>query len=289
MVFIIDAQALDGMQALHLTLRVGRYALETPAVADDHALFNRTGHFFLAGRHLFALLQADQGHILGAHALGGQRHVHGHVAAAAHQHVVGNVLFQEAVNLHQEIQAELRQVFARDAQDGLLPRAGAEKHFIVAGHQFLGGYILPHLGVHAELNAHARQRIGKLLHNVLGQTIVGNAVVQHAACLFMRVDHRYGMPRLAQEVRRAQARRARAHHSHTLAGFLFGSLIEGIRMRQDIIAQRALHAVDGHRLAIAVLVALILAGMGADARGQHGHRIGVHDQARRFVPVIRAD
>lgn len=56
--------------------------------------------------------------VLAPQALGGEGHVHGDVAAAADQHFVADGLLQVGVDLDQEVEAELGQFLAGEADDG---------------------------------------------------------------------------------------------------------------------------------------------------------------------------
>ena len=70
-----------------------------------------------------------------------------------------------------------------------------------------------------------------------------------------------------------------------MAGLLLGSLIKYVRMLQNVVAHIALYAVDVHALIIVAAVALLLAGVGADAGGDHGDGVGFHKDLRRALRI----
>lgn len=93
----------------------------------------------------------------------------------------------------------------------------------------------------------------------------------------------------AQIISSSQAGGASADHGGGLAGFLFGRAVEFIHVLQNVIAHRALHAVDAHAVAVYMLVAFLLAGMRAHAGGQHRQRVGAHEDFSRSVHIPLAD
>ena len=97
------------------------------------------------------------------------------------------------------------------------------------------------------------------------------------------------MAGLAQEVGGGEARRAAADDADLLAGEGGGSGVELVGMGEDVVAQRALYGVDADGIAVLTLVAGALAGVRADARGEHGHGVDAHDDLGGRVPVVFAD
>ena len=83
--------------------------LDTPEYRDVYKrqLFLGAGDLLGGGGHFIPLLQADQLNLLGAQTHGGESHVHSHVAAAADQHFLADLLGHKLLDFYQEVQAEL--------------------------------------------------------------------------------------------------------------------------------------------------------------------------------------
>lgn len=188
-------------------------------------------------------------------------------------------LVDPAVDVHQELKTELGKFLAVKAQHRALPSAGRDKDFVVLLRQLADLEILAQFRIRHELDAHVFQRLDDRADIFLRQTEVRNRVHQTAARFFHRVIDRHGVTGAAQIIRRRQTRGARADERDLLARFLFRSLVEGIQMCHDVIADHALNAVDRDRLIRGAAVALRLAGMRADAAGHHRQRVRLHQDA----------
>ena len=106
------------------------------------------------------------------------------------------------------------------------------------------------------------------------------------------------MARLAQVVRRGEARGARADYGDVDARLLLGGLVVDVLVLHGVVAQRALDGVDAHAV-VGVLdvlgghdrhaVAVVLAQVRADAAGDGGHRVHAVEDLSRSRPIARAE
>ena len=115
-----------------------------------------------------------------------------------------------------------------------------------------------------------------------------DAVLQHAAGLCHAVEDRDAVSGFAQVIGGRQAAGACASHGDLFAGFAERCGIKLVRVREYIVAYRPLHCVDVDAVAVVALVALVLAGMRADARGDHRQRVALHHGPGRPLPVAGA-
>ncbi len=92
----------------------------------------------------------------------------------------------------------------------------------------------------------------------------------------------------AQIICSRQAAGACADYRDPFAGLMLGLYIEFVRMLEYVVADGAFDTVHGNAFAVFALIAFILAGVRADARGAHRHRVYTHDDARSLVPVAEA-
>ena len=153
----------------------------------------------------------------------------------------------------------------------------------------LHGQIFADLCVHPELDAHACERRREIVDVVLRKAVVRDAVLENTARLFVAVIDGHRISGFSQVVGRRQSSGAGADDRAFLSGGNGRSRIEFLLVGQDIVAQRALHAVDVHGLAVDVLVAGIHADMRADTTGHHRHRVVAEEDLRRAVEVLFPD
>ena len=116
-----------------------------------------------------------------------------------------------------------------------------------------------------------------------------DAVLENTARLFVAVIDGHRISGFSQVVGRRQSSGAGADHCGLLPCLPGGSCIVTVLVLQDIVAQRALHAVDIDAVSMLALVAFHLAVMRADAAGEHRHRIELQNDLRCPVPVVGAD
>ncbi len=93
------------------------------------SLFQGLFDLIFPGRHLLALLQAEQGHVLGARPLGGQGHVDGHVAAADDDDLLSDLGLVAQGRFAQEVHAleHAFDIFAFDAQPAAIMEADGQE------------------------------------------------------------------------------------------------------------------------------------------------------------------
>ena len=122
----------------------------------------------------------------------------------------------------------------------------------------------------------------QILHLVgndgLGESELGNAVNQHAACGVQGLENGDLVALLGQIAGAGQAGRAGTDngHLHAVGGGLLGL---GVHVLPVPVGNKALQTADGHRLALNTpdALALALALLGADTAGQSGQGIGGGD------------
>ena len=102
------------------------------------------------------------------------------------------------VDFHQELEAELRELLAVKSQHRTFPGAGGIEHIVILLLQILCLYILSQTAAQAEADSHFFIGGSHLLHIGLGQPVVGNGIVQHAALLLHLIKDRHIMARLPQ-------------------------------------------------------------------------------------------
>ena len=103
LVLVEDRRAGLELEPRHALALVDEESLGPEAVDDLDVAFQGLLDLMRPGGHLLALLQADQGDVLGAQALGGERHVDGHVAAADDEHVLADFDFLAQGGIAQEV------------------------------------------------------------------------------------------------------------------------------------------------------------------------------------------
>ena len=272
-------------------------ALHAPLRHNLHALFLRALYLLAGGCELVLGLAEHQRDRLRAQALRRYCDVHGDVAAADDDDVLALLLAHPLVDLDQELQAELRELLAVEAQHRAFPRAGGVEHLVVLGLEPIGGDVPAQLAAHYELNAHALDSGGDGFDVVLGQAVVGDGVPEHAARLLHFVVDGDAVAGLAQVVGGGEAGGARADDGDLDAGLALGSLVVDVLMLHGVVAERALDGVDGDVLVGAVraldghgsqAVAVVLAEMCADAAGDRGHGVDAVEYLGRGGPVALA-
>ncbi len=152
------------------------------------------------------------------------------------------------------------------------------------GMELLERYLLAEGRAGPEIHAHAEDVADLLVEHLLGQTIRGDAVAEHAAGLRTGLQQGDGVALLAQVEGGGQPGRTGAHHGHRLAGVR--GRTGGREVGGPLVVGEALERTYGDRLVHGRAAALILAGVRAHAAqdaGQGGrladHRVGVGEAA----------
>ncbi len=119
-------------------------------------------------------------------------------------------------------------MFAGNAHELRQPRAGADKHRVVAFlvHQFVDGDRASHDYVGLKLHAHGAHVIDLLTDDRLRQAEFWNAIHEHAADLVQRLENVHLVALLHQVPRRRQAGGAAVHDGNLLSvGGALGRLL----------------------------------------------------------------
>ncbi len=155
--------------------------------------------------------------------------VHGHIAAADHDHIAlqhrRGARFHARVDALKEVDAVFiagqARVFAVHAEIGAIGATAADEDRAIAAPEELVHVKIPaQLLVEEKFAAHGLHDVGFFLERALGQTINGDAVADHAPRLGLGLENIHGIPAFQQVVGAGDAHGARAHNGHArlLAG-----------------------------------------------------------------------
>ena len=242
-----------------------------------HALVLGLRDLRLVGGHLRARAPVEEAHLGDAQAQRGARAVDGGVPAAHHQHPAVDVDLALEAELLEELDAgeHPRGVFVRDAHPGAVPGPDSQEDGVVAalleaGHR----EVAPELDVGGELDAEIEDLVDLEVEHVLGQTVLGDAVAQHAPRLGLGLEHRDLVAAEGEVVGAGQPRRARPDDRHLLAVRRGHARTPGVLVAQVEVGEVALDVVDADRLVEqGAPAALDLAGPGADAPAHRGQGV----------------
>ena len=211
---------------------------------NNNAFFLGTSNFLGRGGHPIALLQAAQGNGFRTKTLRGNCNIHRHIAAADNEHMIALLLVYPAVDIDQELKAKLRKLLAVKAEYRALPCTGRDEDLVVFLCQFADLQVLTQLRFLNKPDTHVFHRLNDSADVFLRQTEIRNGIHQAAARFFHCIIHSHGIAGIAQIIGCRQTRRTCANQRNLLAVFLFRCLVEGIRMRHDIVTYHTLHAVN---------------------------------------------
>ena len=151
------------------------------------------------------------------------------------------------------------------------------------------GDIDPDLGAGAELDAFALHLHRAAIDQVLFHLEVGNAVAQQPADPVGLLEHRHRMACARELLGAGEPGRAAADHRDRLAGVARRDLRPDPALVPAAVDDRALDALDGHRLVDDVERAGLLARRWADAAGKLGKIVGRMEHVERAPPVVLVD
>ena len=185
---------LDAGDGLDEAVLIGQDLHGVAEGLEDNALFLGVLDLFLTGRQLCHAAAVDDVDRLSAQTQGAAGSVHCHVAAADDGDLPAGAdggLAGGQVSLHQVGAGEelvggvdALQALARDAHEA--GQAGTGTHedglITVLTHQLVDGEHLADDHIALEIDAHLLEAVDLLLDDGLGQTELGDAVHQHAAC-----------------------------------------------------------------------------------------------------------
>ena len=150
--------------------------------------------------------------------------------------------------------------------------------------------VFAHRRVHDEVNSHdVSEGIAEFIDDCLGQTVVRNAVLQHAARFFMGVINCHVMACSPQVERRGQAAGTGADDGCFLSGFMSRSCVEFFFVGKNVISERSFNGRNVDGFPVYILVACFGAQMRADSGSHHRHRIDAEEDFRSSVPVVFPD
>ncbi len=241
--------------------------------AERHPLRDRRVDLLLVGRHLLTLPAIDD---LDRRCLEPERRARGldrRGSAADHDDLAVEARAFPLVDPAQESERVLHRfavLFTRDTQAS--PKLGThrEQHRRVAvGEEVFEVAVRPHLVTGADLDTGAHEHVDLVVQHGGRQTIVGDAVAQHAASLGLGLEHRHPVPGARQIVGGGQARGARADDGHALRPARCQGDF-GRRQLELEIGDEALQRPDRDGAAGRVALAGLLAWMVADAAADPG-------------------
>ncbi len=230
----------------------------------------------LVGGHLSLGAAVDDGHVVGAAALGKPRRVHGSVAGAHHGNVAAHA---DESGLHALHPLDGPGHVAGNAQTAGLPRAYGEEDVGVA----LCLQLL-HRGsgsAAAHLHAVAQHQVDVLLNGLIGDAEGGDHVAGHAAQCVLPLEDGGVDTGPAQEVGGGDAGGAAADDGYLLAGNLLRGVDGGHQGLVAVFGGQQLGIPDLHRLVVEIAAAPVLAAVGADGAGDEGQRVLFGDELQR--------
>jgi len=247
---------LDNLHAFDLVLADDGDGLAV--VEELHAFFLGVLHLFARTRHVGFVTAIGAGHRLGALADRRAVAVHRGVATAEHHHLLAlhiDEVFRRLLEAEvtvdvgdQEVQriVDAWQIFTRETTLHVGVGAHAHEHGVVFGEQLFHGDVLAHLGVQAELDAHAGKDFAAIAQHGLFQLELRDAEGQQATDLRVLVEHHRGHATAHQHVGAAQTSRAGTNDGDALAGWLDLGHVRAPAHGKCRVGDVFLHRADGH-------------------------------------------
>ena len=238
-------------------------------------------------RHVGRTTTIDHGDAFRSQTDGRASGVHRDVAAADDAHVhslpVGK-LARCHLAQHLDRRYDACGVFALDADALVAVRADRDVQRIVIASHVLDRQVDAHVDAVDDFHARRLDRRDFGIEDVFGETVVGNAVAQHAARLLEAFEHRDVVAETRQVVGRRKAGRARTRHGDLLARGLEARCGARPRLMIDGIA---LHAPDVDRIVDQRAATSLLARMLADVGARRRKRVVFPDQFDRIIEATR--
>ena len=266
---------------------------------ETHAFFFGVMNFLQTGRHL-VLASAIDDSGFSAQTSCRTHGVHSCVAAAYHHHVLAFHHRRVVPGLGCAHQVDAREVLVagHDADEVLArdvhePRQAcarchedARKSLLL---QVLYGQCLAHDSVGHERHAQFPQTVNLHVHNLVGQTELGDAVFEHAAYLVKRLEDSHFVAVFRHISRESQTGRTGADDGYSLAvlGRCFGR--NDLAVLALVVSHETLQIAYSHRLFLHLVVdalglALFLLRAYATAHGGQGRRL--FDDADCLVEML---
>ncbi len=268
---------------------VAEDAFGAPAVSNLDVFRQRGFDFFLVGRHLFPLFEADQFDIFCAQAQGGPGNINRNIPAADDQHAVFHHGFMGRACVPEKFNTvkDALDFLAFNAEFAALLGPGRDEDGIIGLLERLDGDIPANAAIIDERDALAADDFDFVVEHLLGQAIPGNAPAKHAAGGAHRFVNDDGKTGIGKVVGRGKTRRAAADHRH-----LFGIRRGNFFLRQGEFARRQhfhflvrgepFQQPDGDGIVGLAPRAFGLAGMCADAAADGRKRISLADEFDRL-------
>src|SRR6185503_16712501 len=228
---------------------------------------------------------ADDHHVLAA------RRELGHVAVTRH------ALVLQREEFHREVHAV--QLAPRDRQVAGLLGSARQYNSIKFLLEVIRRHALPRIAddrlarrlvadedAGAELDALGAQLLQTPVDHRLLELEVRNAVAQQTADAIALLEHGDVVPGARELLRAGEARAARAHHRHLLAGLVRRGLRAHPAFFPGLVDDRVLDRLDADGVAVDAQHARFLARRGADAAGELGEVVGGVQRIDRALPVL---
>ena len=249
--------------------------------------------------HLFARFEARQMHGPDTrHTQGASRGIHRHVTAADHHDVRADLRLTPGVHFVKELQPHqrLRRIFTRYAQ--LLARPGAYgdeygvEPAVVALRRLQKSLGVFDAAVCPHLHAKVLDVLDFPVEHIVGEPVARNTVSQHTAHPRLGLENCHTVAHFDQVVCGRQARRTAADDGYLPVpggDWLSGRIFKLIRVCVDVVGGEPLQVAHGHGLVHLVAVAVVLAGVVADATADRRKRALLADQVVGFLELPLGD
>ena len=255
-----------------------------------HPLLHGLLYFEVVGGHLLPGTAVEEGDLPGAEASGGAAGIHSGVSSAHYGHAVSDLHRGLRLHIVQEIDPSehTREVLPRYPHGGGSPAPHGEDNAVevppevIEGHVPAEGHPRPHFRAVGEKPVNLR------LKNLLGETVVGDAVAHHPSQKLFPVEDHRGVPLQAEIIGRREPRRPSAHDGDGFSvPFDLGDEPHGPRPDPPV-SYKTLDLLDGDGgIVNEVSPALFLAGGGADPAdaGGEGDVMMEHVEGFAVLPL----
>ena len=217
-------------------------------------------------------------------------HVHGHVAAADHDHFLADGEFVAEVDVEQKVDAFVHaiEIDTGDAEIAAAMRSHGDKHGVEALAAQIGNReVAAGRMIQLQRDVAGLENLAHLrFDDIARQAVFGDAEIQHSArhrCGFENGD---GVSHESKIVRGRESHRAAAHDRYFERKLLLPASfidVDGmLRLGPKLLGEKTLESADGNGPVDLTAAARGLAGMRAHSSADAGQRIGVARDAIGF-------
>ena len=282
----VEVEALDLLELDALGLLLAGDAQEGVGRVEDDALFGAFLDLILGGGHLLRVFEAGDVDVLRAESESRSRAVVGDRAAAEDHDVLADRhrITHSGGPQEGRVDVNVLEVVAGDRQLGAEVGADADQHRVIAAVQQLRGS--GRCGIRPDLDAGVVNHLELLVQHLVGHPVDRDAVAALTAELRQLLEHGDRVALAGKVQGGRQARRSAADDGGLLAG---GRVLAdaGFPFAGVVDAGSSLQLADGDGRAQLLVLALGLAGMGADAAEdlREGHALA-DDRGGLFILAV---